>query len=300
MTLDDELDKELFALGKALAPEVSIVANVMRLTMDRPATGNMRIPSPARTINWGFWKLAIISAAAAVIMLMAGSFLLDRHSSRAFADQAVAALAKAQADGVTFQERNIALLADGSKQSSSTHSVVTVGRESYRRDIYEGERLHEVQWYTPHPDQLMEDGPLKLQIQNIDGMNQTSVQFDTKTYSLQRHKGRLDGDHPVDRISSIVKHVDKAERQLEPITIKGRQCPGFQIRANQYGTNPSDWIDRVWFDPETKLPVRIEHERPSTENRIKAIVTVQEEFDWHPSLPDDVYTPKIPEGFTLQ
>jgi outer membrane lipoprotein-sorting protein len=54
----------------------------------------------------------------------------------------------------------------------------------------------------------------------------------------------------------------------------------------------------VWFDAATKLPVRMETHWP---NRVGAgeTTTVQDQFEWNPSWPQDQFVPQIPAGFTL-
>jgi hypothetical protein len=131
-------------------------------------------------------------------------------------------------------------------------------------------------------------------------MLQTSVQFDAKTYTLQAHQGGFGDQHPVARMRFLIQFIGEADRHLTPMVIGGRQCPGFEIRASKYGSNPPEWVDRIWFDPETKLPVRIEQERPTAEKNVKALITVQEQFNWHAELSADTFSPKLPDGFTLQ
>jgi hypothetical protein len=297
MTLNDELDRQLFELGKAVSPKESVAANVTMLAYERTAERTMRLHRRPAATKRRLPNIAAGAIAATIAMVVTGVLLLAWNSSVAFADQAVAALAQCMADGVRVEERNIVVMADGSQHESSTHRVLTVGRESYRRDIYEGEKRQEVQWYTPQDDIEALREPPGAKTSKVDGMLQTSVQFETNSYSTQGHIGGFGSDHPVERLSLIVKFVGKAESRLEPITVKGRQCPGFQIRASQYGDNPPEWIDRIWFDPNTKLPVRVEYERPASDQRLKAILTVQEGFDWHPELSADVFTPKIPDGY---
>jgi len=44
-------------------------------------------------------------------------------------------------------------------------------------------------------------------------------------------------------------------------------CVGFEIKASQYGNNPENWVDQIWFDVQTKLPVVIEERgRPVTDH----------------------------------
>ena len=85
---------------------------------------------------------------------------------------------------------------------------------------------------------------------------------------------------------STSDRMDKADRLLEEQVIDGRTCVGFEIRASQYGDNPETWIDRIWFDVETKLPVRIEQSgRPVTGDATRTFTTIQDQFDLRPAAP---------------
>ncbi len=283
MILDEELDQSLAKLRDAISPRQSIVEGVMA----RISAGTGPVVR-SRAHSWlipSWHSQFAIGAAIAIAVLFAGGWLLlGERSSSAFANQALAALQQAKTEGVTLKEQNIVVLADGTRHTSSTSSKLFVGRDSYRRDIYENDNLRESQWYT----------------QKGDGMLQTSVRFDSKTYTQQSHTGGYGNQEPVARMSLLVKFIDRAERRLNPLEIRGAKCPGYEIRASKYGNNPADWIDRIWFDPATKLPVRIEQERPRKEQQFKSFVTVQEQFEWHPDLAADTFTARIPNGFTLQ
>jgi hypothetical protein len=283
MTLDDELEQSLAELRDALTLQQSIVGDVMSRTAGRRV---VPVHSPS-FVRWWAARLrpprfAITASVASIGLFTVCWLLFEQPSTAAFAEQALAALERAKADGVTVQERTDVVMRDGSRHTSTTSYVFYVGRDSYRRDIHDGDKLREIQWYTPKGE----------------GMLQTSVQYDTNTYARQNHAGRYGDEQPISRLSLITRFIGDADRRLDPMMIKGRQCPGFEIHANKYGDNPSDWVDRIWFDPETKLPARIELERPRTEKEFKAFITVQERFDWHPDLAADVFVPKIPDGFT--
>jgi hypothetical protein len=282
MTVDGELDEQLIQLGNAVAPRPSIVADVMMRTAGR-SIGASRRHSIAR---WCLTALRPPQLAAAAVVALFAVYVLVFHqpSVSVFADQALAALEDAKANGVTVKERTEFVMRDGSRLASSTWDTFFVGRDSYRRDIYDGDHLREIQWYTP-------DG---------DGMRQTSVQLDAKTYSQEKHTGKFGDEDPVERMRFLVRFIHRADRELQPRMINGRQCRGFEISAKTYGNNPDGWIDRIWIDSATKLPMRIEQERPRTEKEFKAFITIQERFDWHPDLHADTFTPKIPDGFTIR
>jgi hypothetical protein len=285
MTLDEELDQSLAKLREAISPHRSIVAQVMA----RAERGTMPLARSRTLARLWFtpsWRprLAVSMILGTAALFVVGFLLFGERSSSAFATDAIAALTQAKAEGVTVKERIIAVMADGARHTSSTTSVLFVGKDSYRRDIYENDKLRESQWYT----------------RKEDGMLQTSVRFDNKTYTQQTHQGAFGDKNPIERVSLLVKFIDRAERPLEALEISGVKCTGFEIRASKYGDNPADWVDRIWFNPVTKLPVRIEEERPRREKQFQALIAVQEQFDWHPALPADTFSPKIPDGFAVQ
>ena len=53
-----------------------------------------------------------------------------------------------------------------------------------------------------------------------------------------------------------------------------------------------------WLDTETKLPVRMEFERPRKDGAGKN-VRVRDEFEWSPELPADTFEPYVPEGLRV-
>ena len=193
-----------------------------------------------------------------------------------------AALGQAVAKGVTCRERTLIVGADGSSHESSTVNTFYISEDSYRRDIYDGEVLRETQWYTPDADDMV----------------QTSVRFYTNSFNVVRHSGGFGLHDPIERLRFHVNMVGKADRQLGADTIDGHDCVGFEISASLYGDNPDTWIDRVWFDIDTRLPVRLEQGgRPVTGDSSKTFTTICDEFNYDPMLPPDAFTPKIPSGF---
>jgi outer membrane lipoprotein-sorting protein len=234
-----------------------------------------------RTRRWA-QGLALAAAALGVVMLGLHSHLLldGRVSPLLFADALKSQLGKVKA--ITCIEHLVHVQQDGSEHTSSTTSKYYLTEDSYRRDIYDGETLREIQWYTP------EDGH----------MLQTSVRFDLRTYSVVTHKGSFGQEDPVARLRFFVGLLDRADRRLGDQTIEGRKCIGFEVAASKYGSNPETWKTRVWFDAETKLPARIEQEHPAADQGTKARIIVQDRFDWAPEVPDGTFTPAIPPDFT--
>jgi len=188
--------------------------------------------------------------------------------------------------GVTCREQTIWIAHDGTRHTSSTWFIFYVSSDSYRRDIYDGDFLREIQWYVP-------DG---------NDMIQHYVRFDLKCYGALRHKGSFGRYDPVDRIRFYVGFLDDADELLGEKIIEGVECVGFEISASKYGDNPKEWLDRIWFDIDTRLPVLMEHEmtcpRDKTQTDFHLHITVQDQFDYNPELPADTFIPQeVPKGF---
>lgn len=200
----------------------------------------------------------------------------------AWAGEIDAALVHARTRGVTCRERTLVVDADGTAHESSTTDRLYVSDDRYRRDIFDDGVLREVQWYVP-------DGEDMLQI---------SVRFDTGSHCTLRHPGRFGPGDPVERLRQLVRLLDQAERRLGATAIAGRACIGFEIRASRYGDNPESYLDRIWFDEQTRLPVRIEQSgRPVTGDVSRTFTVIQEGFDYAPELDADTFAPAIPRGY---
>jgi hypothetical protein len=183
---------------------------------------------------------------------------------------------------VTCREQTVFIMSNGSEHTSMTWDILYVSSDSYRRDIYDGDFLREIQWYVP-------DG---------DGMLKHSVRYDLKSYFTQTHQENFGDYDPVVRMRSYVSSLDRADQLLGEEVIDGCNCVGFEISASKYGDNPSDWIDCIWFDTQTKLPVRIEERgRPVTNQPDKTFTVIKDQFDYNPDLPVDTFVPLTPEGF---
>jgi len=186
--------------------------------------------------------------------------------------------------GVTCREQIVDVEANGMEHTSMTWDIFYVSHDSYRRDIYDGDVLREIQWYVP-------DGA---------GTRQHSVRFDLGSYFSHTGEGSFGNYDPIDRMRFYVGLLDEADRQLGVETIDGRECVGFEISASKYGQNPAEWMDCIWFDVETKLPVRIEQRgRPVTGQTDKTLTIIQDRFDYNPDLAADTFTPRTPQGFVF-
>ena len=180
--------------------------------------------------------------------------------------------------GVTCRERIVHVMSNGSEHMSMTWMKFYVSHDSYRRDIYDGNFFREIQWYVP-------DG---------DGMLQHSVRYDLNSYFDNLHEGSFGEYDPVERMRSYVNRLDRADQLLGEEVIDGYNCVGFEISSGTSG----DRVDCIWFDTETKLPVRIEQRGlPVTDEPNRTTTIIMDQFDYNPDLSADTFIPKTPEGF---
>jgi len=246
-------------------------------------------PNIWRTIMKTGTKKLAAAAAIAIIVLGGVTFWPSGGSDNgkwwlgppaAWGQEIMAALDTIK--GVTCREQTVLVMSDGSEHTSSTWDILYVSSDSYRRDIYDGDFLREIQWYVP-------DGS---------GTLQHSIRYDLKSYFTHTGEGGFGNHDPVERMRFYVRLLDEADKLLGETVIEGCNCVGFEISAGKYGDNPENWVDCIWFDTETKLPVRMEkHGRPVTDQPDKTFTTIQDQFDYNPELSADTFIPEVPEGF---
>jgi len=190
--------------------------------------------------------------------------------------------AMAAIKAITCREQTVWIHTDGSRSTSSTWNKYYSSSDSYRRDIYDGDFLREVQWYVPEES----------------GMAQTGFRNDTRSYFTVHHRGSYASQDPVERMRALVALVDKAEKILDSQQIDYHQCVGFEIQAGpEEGPVPS--LNRIWFDVQTRLPVRVEFQRPQTDPKLHlaGLIIMQDRFDFSLTVPADTFTPWYPSGY---
>jgi len=252
-----------------------------------PAMSRVRIGR--MTMNIRTTRLAL---AAAVILIVLGGIAFWPFGNAgkdqwwlappaAWGQELLTALGTVQA--VSCREQTVLVAADGAQHTSSTWDTFYVSKDSYRRDIYDGQVLREIQWYVPEGSDMI----------------QHYIRYDLNCYGATRHKGSFGVTDPVERMRFFIGLLDKADKVLGEETIDGRTCVGFEIHASQYGSNPDTWIDRIWFDEQTKLPVRMERSgRPVTGDAARTFTTIMDQFTYGAQLPADTFTPQAPpNGF---
>lgn len=170
---------------------------------------------------------------------------------------------------------------------------VYMSRDSWRKDSYDGQgQVQRTEWYVIEKD----TGKTSFDPDDENfRLTQTVVSFTDKTYKVIAYGRESHPRHPIDDIWFPVGYVDRADRILENTEIEAVECFGLEISAKKYGTNPDGMLHRLWFDVETRLPVRMEFEH--IRNDGTKSVLVRDKFEWNPELPPDAFDPKIPEDF---
>jgi len=151
-----------------------------------------------------------------------------------------------------------------------------------RQDMYFHDALVSTSWEVPN-------GP--------GSVLRYDVSFEFQCYTIDPQKSDLVTSDPVEMLRFYVGLLDQADRVLDAETFEGKECVGFEVSAAKYGNNPKEWIDRIWFDKGTGLPVRIEqHGRPAGRSELKLTI-VQDQFQYASEVPADIFEPQTPEGF---
>ncbi|MHC4792337.1 MAG: hypothetical protein ACYS8Y_13080, partial [Planctomycetota bacterium] len=172
--------------------------------------------------------------------------------------------------------------------------TVYLSPNAWRYDYYSDGQPRKTEWYVYKEVDTQETG---FEIEDKDlRIVRTTVNFDSQTYEVS---GYPKIRHPIHKTLLIAGLVDRADRMLEKQIIDGIECIGFEISAKKYGPNPDSMINRLWFDVDTKLLVRMEFEW-DTDHPAKQELKRQfekDQFQWDPELDEKTFVPTIPEGF---
>lgn len=207
-------------------------------------------------------------------------------------DEIVLALKEVQT--VAYHEHLEWTTADGDTHTYGPRNMY-LARDGWREDSSKWETPQKKKWYLI--DKEKHDAvSFDFNEQNF-RLIETIVNFTDETYSVATYKETSRHRHPMGRILFLAGLVDQADRVLENAEIEGIKCFGVEVSASKYGNSPND-KHRMWFDMETKLPVRMEFEYWQPDGKSKS-VRIRDHFQWDPELPEDTFVPVIPEGFKL-
>ena len=243
-------------------------------------------------------QIAKLAAAAVIAMVILGgvSFWPSGSSQNtkwwlgppaAWGQEIIKALEPTEA--LTYRKQIAIVNAYGSRHLSGTWYRCHEAKDRSRKDQHYHDTLTEIEWNIPDEEDLLK----------------YIVSFEFECHTSERNKGQAYEHDPVENLRSYVELLSKADRlldtetvdteTLDPQTFEGRKCVGFEIT---YRERSGRHVDRIWFDTETKLPVRIEmHRSPSVQRPESGTTVIHDQFEYYTEMPVDTFAPYIPEGF---
>jgi len=211
----------------------------------------------------------------------------------AWGQEIVAELARIEA--MVYRDQAVFVGRYGSTHVSGTWSRNYEAKDRSRKDTC----------YEPTDEDTFGDSSQASVLQHVtwkvpDGQDliQYDVSFEFQCYTIERIEGGAYERNPVEKLQSDVSFLDNADRILDMQVFDGRECVGFEIDTSKYGNNPEGRVDRIWFDVQTKLPVRIErHGRPVTNRPGQTFTFIQDQFEYYAQIPVELFEPGIPGDF---
>ncbi|MBW8035350.1 MAG: hypothetical protein FVQ79_06915 [Planctomycetes bacterium] len=284
MTKAENIKKKIEQINVKSTPQMrNRILPQASQAMEQTLNAQAEMPSVWRIIMKSRMTKLAVAAAVIIIAVLAGINPFGGSidvASVAWGQEIIAAIETIK--GVSCREQIFTVTKNGSKHLSSTWNILYFSKDSYRRDIYDGDKLREIQWYVPEGETML----------------QHSIRFDIKSYFVEQHQGSFGVQDPIDRVRFYVQFMDSAEHLVGTKNIEGTNCVGFEIKASEYGSNPEHWVDKIWFDVETKLPVVIEqHGRPVTDRPEMTFTTVKDDFNYGEELPGNTFEPYVPDGY---
>jgi len=211
----------------------------------------------------------------------------------AWGQEIIAELEKIEA--LVYRDQSVFVGRYGSTHVSGTWRRNYEAKDRSRNDRYY-EHTDEDTFGQSNPDSILQHVTYKVP----DGQDliQYGVSYEHQCYTIRTIEGGAYQRDPIEKLRFYVNLMDKANRILDTAVFEDRECVGFEISADKYGSNPEDWIDRIWFDVQTKLPVRIErHGRPITGNPGQAFTRIQDQIEYYAQVPAEMFEPEIPADF---
>jgi hypothetical protein len=154
-------------------------------------------------------------------------------------------------------------------------------RDRYRRDRYDdGVHIMNTQWVVPDDD----------------GLKMIEVSYEHECWFSEHNQAYGFMESMIEQMRWYVALLDRADRILETEIFDGHECVGFEVSAVKYGDNRKGRFDLVWFDVETKLPLRIEHHGIALDPGRKLIL-IYDQFEYFAEVPANLFLPGIPDGY---
>lgn len=211
----------------------------------------------------------------------------------AWGKQIIAELEKIEA--LVYRDQTVFVGRFGSTHVSGTWSRNYEAKDRSREDRYY-EPTDEDTFGQNNPDSVLQHVTYK--VSNGNDLLQCDVSYEHQCYTIRMNEGGSYQRDPIKRLLFYVNLLDSADRILGTATFEDRECIGFEISADENDDNPKGLINRIWFDVQTKLPVRIEtHGLPLTGWSWGTLTTIQDQFEYYAQIPAEMFEPDIPDGF---
>jgi outer membrane lipoprotein-sorting protein len=272
------------------------VENEKEQTSPRPNAGLEHI---RRTIMYSRTMKYVAAVVIAIVALSGISFWPGRGTETgkwwfappaAWGQEIMAKLEKIEA--LVYRDQTVFVGRYGSTHVSGTWSRHYEAKDRSREDRYY-ENTDEDTYGQNKPDSVLQHVTYKVP----DGQDliQYDVSYEHQCYTIRTNEGGSYERNPVERFQSYVNQLDTANRILDTAVFEDKECVGFEVSTTWSG---GEGVDRIWFDVQTKLPVRIErHGLPITGRSDETITIIQDQFEYYAQVPADMFEPEIPVGF---
>jgi hypothetical protein len=188
-----------------------------------------------------------------------------------------------QTEAVVYRQRVGYAMDYGPSQVSPGYEIRFNAKGRYRQDSYSNSGdLTSTQWVLADSNDLR-----MIEMSHV-----------YRCYFERKNQAYAYDDEIMRRLRSCVRLLDRADRLLETQVFDGRECVGFEVSPAKYGNNPEGWLDRIWFDVQTRLPARIERHRPSSSfGAGQTDIVIHDQFQYYAKVPVDLFIPQIPAGY---
>ena len=211
----------------------------------------------------------------------------------AWGQEIMAELEKIEA--LVYRDQSVFVGLYGRTHVSGNWSRIYEARDRSRKDKYY-ENTDEDTFADNSPDSMLQD--VTWDVPDGQDLISYKVSYEHQCYTIRTIEGGAYERDPMEKLRFYVSLLDKAERILDMATFEGRECVGFEVNTGRYGDNPEDRINRIWFDAQTKLPVRIEkHGLPITGSPGQTFTIIQDQIEYYAQIPAEMFEPEIPDGF---
>jgi hypothetical protein len=198
----------------------------------------------------------------------------------------------ANIEALVYREQGVFVGRYGYTHVSGTWRRKYEAKDRSREDQYY-EHTDEDTFGPSNPDSVLQHVTYK--IPGGQDLIQYDVSYEYQCYTIRTNEGEAYQRDPIERLRSYVGQLDYADRILDTAVFEDKECVGFEVGTSWSG---DEGVDRIWFDIQTKLPVRIErHGVPITGRSDETITLIQDQFEYYAQVPAEMFEPEIPVDF---